>query len=154
MTCRPSTQPRDSRLWSYEADRVSFVSGVSNGMVYVPGEESFHALDAATGREMWSLDADWGLGEITVVDGVLYANSLDGYLHMLDARTGDLFWSVEIGYHLRGADKPYLVSGGIVYVGYQPRTWTEGEGSPSSGVYAFIAPGGQHRKGPRNRAGS
>ena len=129
-------------LWSYGADRVSFVSGVSDGMVYVTGKEAFHALDAATGKEMWSLDAGWGLGEVTVVNGILYANSLDGYLHTFDARTGEPFWSVEVGYHLGGTGKPYFVSGGVVYVGYQPTTPTEGEGAPSSGVYAFTAPGG------------
>ena len=120
-------------LWSYEDDYVIFISGVANGMVFVTGDEAFHALDAATGREIWSLDADWGLGEVTVVDGVLYANSLDGYLHTFDARTGESFWSVEVGYHHGGADKPYLVSGGVVYVGYQ---------LANSGVYAFTAPGG------------
>ena len=120
-------------LWSYEPDLVSFVSGVSDGMVFVTGEEAFHALDAATGKRMWSLDVGWGLGEVTVVDGVLYANSLNGYLHTLDARTGDPFWSVEIGYHLGGMDRPYLVSGEVVYVGHQ---------LADSGVYALIAPGG------------
>ena len=130
-------------LWSYDADHVSFVSGVSRGTVFVTGDEAFHALDAATGRELWSLGADWGLGEVTVVDGVLYANSLDSYLHTLDVRTGEPHWSVEIGYHLAGTDRPYLVSGGVVYVGYQPTTWTEGEGAPSSGVYALSSSGGE-----------
>ena len=130
------------RLWSYEADYVSLVSGVANGLVFVTDKEGFHALGAATGKEIWSLGAGWSLGEVTVVDGVLYANSLDGYLHTFDARTGEPFWSVEIGYHLGGPGEPYLVSGGVVYVGYQPTTWVEGEGVPSSGVYAFIAPGG------------
>ena len=128
-------------LWSYEDDYVSFISGVSNGMVFVTsGVADFYALDVATGKEMWSLDAgDLSLVEVTVVDGVLYAASLDGYLHTFDARTGEPIWSVEIGYHV-GGTKPYLVSGGVVYVGYQPRTWTEGDGVPSSGVYAFTAP--------------
>ena len=129
-------------LWSYDDDHVIFISGVANGMVFLNGVAAFHALNAATGKEMWSVDADWELGEVTVVDGVLYANSFDGYLHTLDARTGEPIWSIDIGYHLGGTDEPYLVSGGVVYVGYQPRTWTEGEGVQSSGVYAFTAPGG------------
>ena len=120
-------------LWSYEDDYVSFVSGVANGIVFVTGDEAFHALDAETGRKMWSLYTDWGLGEVTVVDGVLYANSLDGYLHILDARTGELILNFEIGYHLVGTDKPYVVSGGVMYVGYQ---------LADSGVYALSAPGG------------
>ena len=132
-------------LWSYEDDYVSFISGLSNGMVFVTGGGAgFYALDVVTGKEMWSLDADWHLSlvEVTVVDGVLYATSLDGYLHTFDARTGEPIWSVEIGYHV-GGTKPYVVSGGVVYVGYQPRTWRAGEAEPSSGIYAFTAPAGR-----------
>ena len=70
-----------------------------------------------------------------MVDGVLYANSLDGYLHTLDATTGEPNWSVKIGYHLGGPEEPYVVSGVVVYVGYMTN-----EGS--SGVYAFKAPSG------------
>ena len=121
-------------LWSFEGDRAAFVSGVSEGMVFVTGDEAFHALDAATGKELWSLDADWHIGEVKVVDGVLYANSLDGYLHTLDARTGDPIWSVDIGYHQGGTGKPYVISGEVVYVGYQLE---------DSGIYAFAAPNGR-----------
>ena len=118
-------------LWSFEEDYVFHVSGVGNGMVFVAGALGFYALDAETGDEMWRLGADRELGEVTVVDGVLYANSLSGYLHMLDAGTGGPIWSVDIGYHLGGVDDPYLVSGGVVYVGYQ---------LDDSGIYAFTAP--------------
>ena len=118
-------------LWSFEEDYVFHVSGVGNGMVFVAGALGFYALDAETGDEMWRLGADRELGEVTVVDGVLYANSLSGYLHMLDASTGGPIWSVDIGYHLGGVDDPYLVSGGVVYVGYQ---------LDDSGIYAFTAP--------------
>jgi len=121
-------------LWSFDEDPVTFVSGVADGMVFVTGSEAFHALDAATGKELWNLDADWGIGEVTVIDGVLYANSLDGYLHTLDAWTGKPLWSVHIGYHLGGTTKPYTVWGGVVYVGYQ---------LDDSGIYAFNAPGGR-----------
>ena len=74
------------------------------------------------------------MGEVTEVDGVVYANSLTGYLHTFDARTGEPIWSVEIGYHLGGTEDPYLVSGGVVYVGYQ---------LADSGIYAFAAPDGR-----------
>ena len=121
-------------LWSFEEDRASFVSGIAEGMVFVTGDEAFYALDAATGKELWSLDADWHIGEVKVVDGVLYANSLDGYFHTLDARTGEPIWSVEIGYHHGGPGKPYVISGGVVYVSYQLE---------DSGIYAFTAPDGR-----------
>ena len=121
-------------LWSFEEDFALFVSGVASGMVFVTGIEAFHALDSATGDEIWSLGDGWGVGEVTEVDGVVYANSLTGYLHTFDARTGEPIWSVEIGYHLGGTKDPYLVSGGVVYVAYQ---------LADSGVFAFAAPVGR-----------
>ncbi len=69
---------------------------------------------------------------------MLYAHSPSGYLHTLDARTGEPIWSLDIGYHLWL--RPFAVSEGVFYVGYQPTTWIEGQGKPSSGVYAFAAP--------------
>ena len=122
-------------LWTFEEDYALFVSGVANGMVFVTGIEAFHALDSATGDEIWSLDDDWNLGEVKEVDGVLYAHS--DYLHTFDARTGDPIWSVQIGGYFSGPGKPYLVSGGVVYVGYR---------LADSGVYAFAAPGNSNTR--------
>ena len=121
-------------LWSFEDDIALLVSQVADGIVFLTGVNAFHALDAATGDEIWSLDPSWNLTDATVVDSVLYANSLSGYLHTIDARTGEPIWSVDIGYHLGGAHDPYLVSEGVLYVGYQ---------LAGSGVYAFAAPGGR-----------
>ena len=115
-------------LWTFEEDLAQFVSAVSEGMVFVVGVSAFHALDAATGGKVWSLEDGWGLGEVTVTNGVLYANSLTGYLHTVDATTGEPIWSIRIGYHFGGVDKPFLVSDGVVYVGYQ---------LADSGIYAL-----------------
>ena len=140
-------------LWSFAVNEEkadleeasTLQPAVAEGMVFVntvftyePGRNTFHALDAVTGNELWSLGADWDLSSIMVVDGVLYAHSLGGYLHTLDARTGEPIWSFDIGYHWW--QRPFAVSEGVVYVGYLPTTWTEGQGRPSSGVYAFTAP--------------
>ena len=140
-------------LWSFAVDEEKAGLGeaatrplaVAEGMVFVqtlftyePGRNALHALDTATGDEVWSLGADWDLSSIMVVDGVLYAHSLSGYLHTLDALTGEPIWSVHVGYHWW--QRPFAVSDDVVYVGYLPTTWTEGQGSPSSGVYAFTAP--------------
>ena len=55
-----------------------------------------------------------------VVDGVLYAHSLSGYLHTLDALTREPIWSVHVGYHWW--QRPFAVSDDVVYVGYLPTT--------------------------------
>ena len=69
-----------------------------------------------------------------VADGVVYAHSLSGYLHTLDARTGESFWSLDVGYHWWR--RPFAVSEGVVYVGYLPTTWTEGEERRVTGYQA------------------
>ena len=115
-------------LWSSDKDDPIYVGGVTDGLVFVIGLWAFHALDAATGAEVWSLAADWGFGEVEVVEGALYANSLGGNFDVLDAYTGDLIWTVDIGYLLGGRHDPFIVSGGVVYVGY------------IGGVYAFFTP--------------
>ena len=118
-------------LWSFNEDHV-YRAAAAEGLVFVGAAVAFYALDAATGDPLWSLDnQDWGLFSVLAVDGVLYAGS-NGYLHTMDARTGVPIWSVEIGHYPGGPDEPYLVSGGVVYVGYN---------LADSGVYAFAAPG-------------
>ena len=140
-------------LWSFAVDQKaadlmeasSRPLAVSGGLVfastvftYRPKRNAVHALDASTGDEMWSLGEGWDTSSILVADGVLYAHSVSGDLHTLDARTGEPIWSLAIGYHWWR--RPFAVSEGVVYVGYLPTTWTEGQGRPSSGVYAFAAP--------------
>ena len=143
-------------LWSFAADKAKAGRGETNtrplavaeGVVFVqtlftyePGRHALHALDTVTGDEVWSLGADWDVSSIMVVDGVLYAHSLSGYLHTLDAFTGELIWSVDIGYHWW--QRPFAVSDGMVYVGYLPTSRTEGQDRSSSGVYACTAPRGK-----------
>ena len=52
-----------------------------------------HALDPATGEEIWSYETDDGMTVAPVVeDGVAYVASLDGHLYALHAGTGELRW--------------------------------------------------------------
>ena len=139
-------------VWSFAVDKEKADLGeatsqplaVAEGMVFVntvftyeSSRNAFHALDAVAGDEVWSID-DSGLTSIMVVDEVLYAHSLDGYLHTLDARTGEPIWSVDIGYHRR--QRPFAVSEGVVYMGYLPTSWPGGAPRPLSGVRAYAAP--------------
>ncbi len=98
----------------------------STVFTYEAKRSAFHALDASTGDELWSLGSDWGLSSIMVVDGVVYAHSLSGYLHTLEARTGEPIWSLDIGYQWRR--RPFAVSEGVVYVGLPASNLDRGPG--------------------------
>jgi FOG: WD40-like repeat len=55
-----------------------------------------YALDAETGEERWSVRTERGIATApTVVDGVCYVGSHDGFLHALDGETGDEYWRFE-----------------------------------------------------------
>ncbi len=73
---------------------ADWVVGAADGTLFISGREAFHALDAPTGDEIWSISRSWELrGEVTVADGVLYANSGSSYLHALNAYTGEPIWT-------------------------------------------------------------
>ena len=58
----------------------------------------FYALDAATGELLWSREtAIGGWAAPAAVDGVLYAESSDGYLLALDAVAGEDIWAIPEG---------------------------------------------------------
>jgi quinohemoprotein ethanol dehydrogenase len=105
---------------------------VVDGIMYTTGNWNvIHALDAATGKELWCYDPhtrrDWirysccgpvnrGLA---VWEGRLYEGTLDGRLIAVDAATGKLDWQVqttdpEQGYSITGAPR---VVGGKVIIG-------------------------------------
>lgn len=55
----------------------------------------------------------------TVMDGVVYAGTLDGIIHAYDARTGSLLWTYDTGGAIYN---PLLSSQGLVYVEVQQNT--------------------------------
>ena len=109
---------------------------VVHGVLYTSGDwGKVYALNAATGRAIWTydpqVDGQWGRYAccdvvnrgVAVADGVVYAASLDGYLHALDAATGRLLWKVDtlpargpgaIPYAVTGAP---LIAGKLVVIG-------------------------------------
>ena len=90
------------------------------------------ALDAASGRELWSFEpevdmqvnraacCDWANRGVAVRDGRVFAAALDGWLYALDAKTGKLVWKVdtivdrERGYTFTGAPE---MAGDLVVIG-------------------------------------
>ena len=109
---------------------------VVDGVMYTSGNwGTVYAMDAATGRELWTfdpqVDGQWGRSAccdvvnrgVAVADGVVYVASLDGRLHALDAATGKPRWTANVlpvrgraafEYSITGAP---LIAGRLVVIG-------------------------------------
>jgi outer membrane protein assembly factor BamB len=107
--------------WTFSTDYFVSSPAVVNGVIYIgsgneaTGAGAVHALDAATGAELWNFPA----GNIVasspaVAGGVVYVGSGDGNVYALDAATGTELWNSPAGTIL--ASSP-AVAGGVVYVG-------------------------------------
>ncbi|HTB30365.1 MAG TPA: PQQ-dependent dehydrogenase, methanol/ethanol family [Steroidobacteraceae bacterium] len=96
---------------------------VIDGVMYATSNFGrVYALDAATGKELWTYDPQsdgrWARYAccdavnrgLAAFEGKLYIGALDGWLHAIDARTGRLVWKVDT---LVGRDerKPYTITG-------------------------------------------
>jgi quinohemoprotein ethanol dehydrogenase len=112
--------------WHYKLGTHRGLEGtplVIDGVMYASGNFGrVYALDAATGRELWTydplIDGAWARHAccdainrgVVAYRGRIYVGALDGWLHALDARTGKLVWKVDtvVG---RQQHKPYTLSG-------------------------------------------
>ncbi len=106
---------------------------VVDGVMYASGSTGkAYALDAKTGKELWSFDphADLRVNReaccdevnrgVAVWQGRVYVASFDGILYALDAATGKVLWQADtitdkkIGYSVSGAPE---VAGHVVVIG-------------------------------------
>ncbi|MEO0466026.1 MAG: PQQ-dependent dehydrogenase, methanol/ethanol family [Pseudomonadota bacterium] len=109
--------------WTYDLSTTRGVEAtpiVQDGVMYVTSAWSVvHALDAATGEELWVYDPD-APGEtaikaccdvvnrgVAVAGGKVYVGVIDGRLEALEAETGKLIWSTVTV----DQDKPYTITG-------------------------------------------
>jgi quinohemoprotein ethanol dehydrogenase len=102
-----------------------------NGVLYfAQGYSVIHAVDAQTGKLLWTYDPDvpkvagkrmrtaWGSRGIAYWDGAIYAGTLDGRLIAIGAADGKLRWSVHTnegpddGRYITGA--PWVFKGKVV----------------------------------------
>ncbi|HUA25339.1 MAG TPA: PQQ-dependent dehydrogenase, methanol/ethanol family [Steroidobacteraceae bacterium] len=123
---------------------------VINGVMYTSGPWGHvYALDAATGKLLWTYDPEvpGGYGKwsccdvvnrgVAVWKGRVYVASLDGFLHAIDARTGKRIWRVntlpahtpESHYFVTGAP---VVAGDVVVIGYGGSDFKGNRGSVSA----------------------
>ena len=80
---------------------------VASGVVYITSTDThLYALDAISGKQLWTSGADEGEASPAVANGVVYA---------LDTRLGDQLWTFREG----GAIFPNsaVVANGMVYIG-------------------------------------
>jgi len=112
--------------WDYDLHSTRGIEAtplVIDGVMYTTGNFGrVYALDAATGRGLWSydpqVDGQWGRYAccdavnrgVVAFGGRLYVGALDGWLHAIDARTGKRIWKVDtlIG---RSEHRPYTITG-------------------------------------------
>jgi alcohol dehydrogenase (cytochrome c) len=112
--------------YKFEDDPV-----VINGVMYVAtGNDDIFAMDAKTGKIIWSWFSDipqvndliccgWDNRGVAVGDGRVYSGLLDGSFVALDQQTGNILWRTQLedykdGYSLTGAYRYY---DGLVYMG-------------------------------------
>jgi outer membrane protein assembly factor BamB len=111
-------------LWSFNPGNSSFTllytPAVANGVAYVGsydfsgGGKLLYALDASTGAQLWSFaPGDGMINSPTVINGVVYAVSIDGVAWALNASTGAVLWSQPYGGGPIGASP--TVSNGVLY---------------------------------------
>ena len=102
---------------------------IVDGALYTTGVFGrVYALDAATGRELWTynpeVDGQWGRYAccdavnrgVAVWQGRVYVGALDGYLHAIDAATGQRVWKVDT-LPERGPTAPFTLSAAPVVAG-------------------------------------
>ncbi len=85
-----------------------------DGIVYIGADKGFFALNANSGKEVWSIPIKNGgvKSSACIADGFVYFNGEDGYLYSVEAKTGKVKWkSAPKGYW--GKAVPY--SPGVAY---------------------------------------
>jgi len=97
----PAKRPREGFLLRHRVDFDSaFQVAVAGGLVYFgsSSDGKVYALDAATGREVWSFITG---GPVRLApafcEGRVYFGSDDGYAYCLRAKDGKLLWKVRAG---------------------------------------------------------
>lgn len=89
-----------------EAERLVFVGGF---------DSKLRAIDIDTHQERWSFGADnWFWTTPIVVDGIVYAGSLDGNVYAVDIATGALAWAQPFETDAPVRSAPVLAAGVIV----------------------------------------
>lgn len=113
--------------WSLDlpvGNSVTQPIAVDGVLYFTTGFSVLHAVDAPSGRTLWTYDPDvldvagdrlrsaWGSRGIAWWDGSIYTATFDGRLIAVDAASGKLKWSVQTtnpddGYYITGAPRAF-----------------------------------------------
>ena len=105
-------------VWTYKHPQRNFPfyssAALSGGRVFVGGRDKLmHALDARTGKSVWSFQTGARVDSSPVVaSGRVYVGSNDGKLYVFDAATGASIQQFEAGGPLSAS--PAIASGRLV----------------------------------------
>lgn len=119
--------------WDYDLGTRRGLEGTPvavDGVLYASGNWGrVYALDARTGRALWTYDPDvagqWGRYAccdvvnrgLAVWKGRVYVASVDGYLHAIDARTGRRIWRVDTLPDRKADSFKYFITGAPLLAG-------------------------------------
>ena len=110
----PETVPEPELLWAVLNESRSLANRVADGVLYGGGSLGVHALNAATGEEIWHFRTeDSVVLPPVVVDGIVYVADFNYRLYALDAATGEEVWSYDTGDVVFAAP---TLAGGVAYV--------------------------------------
>ncbi len=118
-TLRAIAADTGAELWTFQLDTDGLVwtPVVVDGVVYQATEEwqfnTYYALDAATGEEIWRLEDGNGRRLGAVSDGMVYMGSELGRVFAVDAANGEERWSYQTGAVVGSAP---VVAGSVLYV--------------------------------------
>ena len=117
-TYTSQTPLNNQTLWFFSTkNSVEYTSpAVVNGVVYIASHDRYvYALDAATGRMIWSFQTGHSVeASPTVVDNVVYIASKVQNVYAIDAATGNEIWRFPTGFEIYSC--PVVVNG-VVYIG-------------------------------------
>lgn len=109
------TRPGNELLWKFNTEGYYGSSpAVVDGVVYVCGIYDTNAIDAFTGKLLWTSPNAGGMSSPAVADNVVYVGSNDRNISALDASTGALLWKYRTGGIVYSSPALY---NGVVYAG-------------------------------------
>ncbi len=115
-------------VYQFELGRTEVTPIVVDGVMYLTSPNRVAAVDARTGRDLWSwtrpVPRDLqtiGFGRVNrgvaVLGDIVYVGTLDAYLVALDARSGAVRWQTKVGDYKLGiciTAAPLAVNGKVV----------------------------------------
>lgn len=103
------------QVWQYSPpDGLGYdaVPVIANGVLYITGQATLHAVDLTTRQERWELTTPISIAPPSIAQGVLYFGGGDKYLHAVNALTGHEQWR----FPTDGAFiQPPVIAAGTVY---------------------------------------